>query len=127
MNAPARVELRLLGQTLTVRTEASPEYIRSLAAYVEERAATLQKSGVRDPLAALSLAAIDIADELFRAREDQSRAGHDVRARLDALLVLLDELTPPAASSGRAASSDTASDRLASPDPASEISPSKDG
>ena len=30
-----RVELSLLGQTLTVRTEASPEYVRQLATFLE--------------------------------------------------------------------------------------------
>lgn len=89
-----RVELRLLGQTLTLRTEASADYLRSLAAYVEERVRQLQASGVRDPMAALSLAALDITDELFRARDEQNRGADDVRARLDALVALLEQVTP---------------------------------
>jgi hypothetical protein len=31
---PARVELTLLGQKLSLRSEASPEYLRALAAFV---------------------------------------------------------------------------------------------
>jgi cell division protein ZapA (FtsZ GTPase activity inhibitor) len=96
-----RVELTLLGQTLTVRTQADPAYIRSLAAYLEERVGTLRTSGVRDPLAALTLAALDITDELFRAREDRSRDESDVDSRLGALIALLDEVTPREPGSGQ--------------------------
>lgn len=98
MSEPARVELTLLGQTLTVRTEASPEYLRSLATYLEERVATIKRGGVRDANAALVLAALDITDELFRAREDVSRRDGDVTARLGALVSLLEKVTPKSSS-----------------------------
>ena len=94
MAAPERVELTLLGQKLTVRSD-EPEYLRSLARFVEERALALQKGGVRDPMGALALAAIEIADELHRAKDDQTRDATDVRARLDALVDLLQSVTPP--------------------------------
>jgi cell division protein ZapA (FtsZ GTPase activity inhibitor) len=89
-----RVELSLLGQTLTVRTEASPEYVRQLAAFLEERVHELTRSGVKDPMAALTLAALDITDELFRAREDRARQDGDVNTRLSAIVELLDRLAP---------------------------------
>jgi len=90
----SRVELTLLGQTLTVRTEASDDYVRSLARYLESRVATLRQSGVQDPSKALLLAALDITDELFRAREDKDKTAGDVGARLGALLTLLEQATP---------------------------------
>jgi cell division protein ZapA len=90
----SRVELTLLGQTLTVRTEASDEYVRSLARYLEDRVTTLRKSGVQDPTKALLLAALDITDELFRARESQDKTAGDVGARLGALVALLEQATP---------------------------------
>jgi cell division protein ZapA len=92
--AAGRVELSLLGQTLTVRTEASPEYVRRLAAYLEERVAELKSAGIKDPLASLTLAALDITDELFRAREDRTRLDGDVDTRLSALVEILDRLAP---------------------------------
>jgi cell division protein ZapA (FtsZ GTPase activity inhibitor) len=92
--AAGRVELSLLGQTLTVRTEAEPEYIRRLAAYLEERVQELRSAGVKDPLASLTLAALDITDELFRAREDRTRLDGDVDIRLSALVEILDRVTP---------------------------------
>ena len=95
MTEAGRVELTLLGQTLTVRTEASPDYVRTLAKYLEERVAALRKSGVKDPHTALILAALDITDELFRARDERARAEGDVGTRLGALLTLLEQVAPP--------------------------------
>jgi cell division protein ZapA (FtsZ GTPase activity inhibitor) len=91
----ARVELSLLGHALTVRTEAPAEYLRSLVTFLEERVETIRKGGVRDPDTALILAALDIADELFRARDDVSRREGDVSARIGALVSLLEEQVKP--------------------------------
>ena len=92
--AAGRVELTLLGQTLTVRTEAAPEYVHRLAAYLEERVNALRTAGVKDPMAALTLAALDITDELFRLRDDAVKQEGDVGARLGALVEILDRLAP---------------------------------
>ena len=92
--AAGRVELSLLGQTLAVRTEAPPEYIRRLAAYLEERVMELRGAGIKDPLASLTLAALDITDELFRAREDKTRQDGDVDTPQSALVEILDRLAP---------------------------------
>lgn len=89
-----RVELTLLGQSLMIRTEASPEYVRSLARYLEERVETIRRTGVHDPTKALLLAALDITDELYRTREDRGREIGDVAARVGALLSLLEEVLP---------------------------------
>ncbi len=96
MSSAPRVEVKLLGQTLVVRSGAPAEYLASLAAYVEERVAMLQRAGVRDPMAALSLASLDIVDELFRARDDKSREADQVQNRIGALIALLDQITPDA-------------------------------
>ncbi len=93
MSAPKRVELTFLGQALALRTDASPDYVRKLAKFVEERVAELKRAGVKDPLKALSLAALDITDELFKARDEKTRGAGDVGARLGALVALLDEAT----------------------------------
>jgi cell division protein ZapA (FtsZ GTPase activity inhibitor) len=93
LSEAARVELSLLGHTLTVRSAAAPEYLKSLAAYLEERVTAIRDGGVRDRETALILAGIDIADELFRARDDVSRRDGDVSARLGALVTLLEQAT----------------------------------
>jgi len=94
MSAPKRVELTFLGQALALRTDASPEYVRKLAKFVEERVAELKRAGVKDPLKALSLAALDITDELFKTRDEKTRGAGEVGARLGALVALLDRAAP---------------------------------
>jgi len=94
MSEPRRVEFQLLGQTLTIRTAESPDYIHALAKYIDERVTALKRSGVKDPMTALALAALDITDELFKAREDASQDEGDVGKRLSALVAMLDKATP---------------------------------
>ena len=92
---PARVELAILGLKVAVRSEAAADYLQGLARFVEERATALQQSGVRDPMSALALAAIEIADELHRARDEQTHDAGDVQRRIDALVDLLHRVAPP--------------------------------
>ena len=94
MSEPRRVEFQLLGQTLTIRTTESPDYIRTLAKYIDERVTALKRSGMKDPMTALALAALDITDELFKARDDQSHDESDVGKRLSALAAMLEKATP---------------------------------
>lgn len=94
MSEPRRVEFQLLGQTLTIRTAESPDYIRALAKYIDERVTALKRSGVKDPMTALALAALDITDELFKAREDSLQDEGDVGKRLSALVAMLEKATP---------------------------------
>ena len=93
MSEPARVELSVLGETLTLRSAAAPEHLRSLAAFLEERVGELERGGIRDRRRALIMAALDITDELFRAREDTTRDA-DLLERLGALRAELERATP---------------------------------
>ncbi len=90
MSDVKRVELTLLGQTLVVRTEATPEYVRLLARHLEQRVETIRRAGVPDHIKSLLLAAMEITDELFRLRDDRSRETADAGARVDALQGLLE-------------------------------------
>ncbi len=85
MTEPVRVELTVLGETLSIRTTESPEYVRSLAAHLEARAKALG-AGTRSLTSALLLTALDITDELFRTRDERTRLDGDVGARLGALV-----------------------------------------
>ncbi len=86
MAEPVRVELTVLGEGLSIRTSASPEYVRSLGRF--RRGARARPWGRRRaPSRACSLlTALDIADELFRTRDEQTRRDGAVGARLGALL-----------------------------------------
>ena len=97
MSEPARVEIEILGNKLTLRSQAPAEYVQSLASYLEERVAMIKGAGARDSTSALILAALDIIDELFRARDDVARREHQVSARLGALVSMLEQVTPKSA------------------------------
>jgi cell division protein ZapA (FtsZ GTPase activity inhibitor) len=94
MSESRRLELTLLGQTLSLKTEAPPDYVRSLGRYLESRVESIRRSGVQDTPRAIMLAALDIIDELFRIREDRERQAGDVGARLGVLVSLLEKATP---------------------------------
>src|SRR5262245_5450750 len=92
-----RIEVQILGQRYTIRSEAAAEYVQELAAHVEQRAREIQGPGpTQDPVKILALTALHIADELFRARDQHAVVDRDTSARLDALSRLLDSVAPPA-------------------------------
>ena len=93
MSDKNRVEVEILGRKYAIRSEASPEYVRALAAHVDQRAREIQGGSTgEDPGRLLALAALYIADELFRLRDDQAVADKDTGERLGALSRLLDSV-----------------------------------
>src|SRR4030095_12070753 len=95
MSEPQRVEVEILGQKYTIRSEADPKHVRDIAAYVEKRAKSVEgQLRGPDPVKALALASLYIADELFRAREDLSKYEGDLPKRIGAMVDLLDAITP---------------------------------
>src|SRR2546422_6475269 len=68
MGEPRRVELTLLGQALTVRTEAPPEYVRTLARYLEKRGETPRESRGQEPHQTLPPPALATTHQHFPAR-----------------------------------------------------------
>ncbi|HKW94173.1 MAG TPA: cell division protein ZapA [Methylomirabilota bacterium] len=93
-----RVDIEILGQKYPLRSDASPEYVRRLATFVDQRAREIKGDAAgQDPVRVLALTALDITDELFRLRDerkDQEVDHKDVSARLGALRQLLDAVVP---------------------------------
>ena len=91
-----RVEVEILGQKYTIRTDAPADYVRELAGHVEQRVREIRGDGAaQDPVKCLALAALYITDELFRLKDDHALVDRDASARLDALSRLLDSVAPP--------------------------------
>jgi cell division protein ZapA len=93
-----RVDIEILGQKYPIRSEASPEWVRKLAAFVDGRAREIRgdASGA-DSTRVLALTALDMADELLRLRDERKEQDIDhkeVSARLGALRQLLDAVVP---------------------------------
>ena len=82
MAAPSRVvTVEIQGQRYPVRSDLDAAYVADLARYVDGKMALATKeSTVADSMRIAVIAALNIADELFRARDD---ANGDQTALLD--------------------------------------------
>lgn len=86
-------KLEVLGEHYTIRSDAQPDHLREVAAYVEDAIRKVRAGAPSlDPTRAAVLAAMQMADELLRARGDASALGADMRALADEVRRLL----PPA-------------------------------
>tara|TARA_B100001250_G_C19692566_1_gene740997 strand:- start:500 stop:796 length:297 start_codon:yes stop_codon:yes gene_type:complete len=65
------VKVPILGQEYTVNTLASPEYIKKIASYVNEKMGEIQDSGIEkdSQLRIAVLAAMNIADDYFQQQD----------------------------------------------------------
>jgi cell division protein ZapA len=86
------VKITVAGQPLAVRTSASPAYIRELADFVTARIEEVRAPGRTVTTQSLALlAALNIADELYRLRDDHSKLKQQVRERAERILRYLDK------------------------------------
>jgi cell division protein ZapA (FtsZ GTPase activity inhibitor) len=96
MSKTNRVEFELLGQKYTIRSDATPEYVRRLVAHVEKTIKQIQAGGApQDPQKLAVLAAFYIADELFRGRDASRQTEGAAAERVGVLLELLEKTARP--------------------------------
>lgn len=85
------VTVEIHGQSYPFRTTLDAAYVAQLAAYVDEKIRLgSQESPAGDTLKIVVLAAINIADECFRARDDARHRQDSMATRAEALERLLD-------------------------------------
>ena len=92
MTSPRVVTVEVHGQRYPIRTTLSEEYVQELAAFVDrklELAAAASPSS--DTLGLAVLTALNIADELFRARDQRVDEADSLTARTAALEKILDQ------------------------------------
>jgi cell division protein ZapA len=85
------VTVEINGMRYPIRSQLDAAYVADLAAYVEMKMQlAARESPAGDTLKIAVLAALNIADECFRAREDGSAQRTDLSQRTEALERLLD-------------------------------------
>ena len=85
------VNVDIHGQRYAVRSELDAPYITELAAYLDEKMRAASHELVSaDPLRIAVIAALNLADELFRARNDSAGADGHLRARAAEIERLVD-------------------------------------
>ena len=66
-----QVQVEIFGQTYSVKSGGDPAYVEKLAAYVDEEMKDVSRaSGAVDSLRVAVLAALNLADECFRLRQE---------------------------------------------------------
>ena len=77
-----KVEVSLLGQNFTVRSDKDETYVHSLASFVTRRYEELQRQTRTVSSHELALlVALNLADELFRAEESAQASRAEIRER----------------------------------------------
>ena len=94
------VKVTIVGQELTIRSDATAEHTREVAAYVDKAIRGIMNSGaVVESSRAAVLAALQITDELFRARASQRVLDESMQSLSSEIRRWL----PPAKRSGQSA------------------------
>ena len=87
------VPVDIHGQRYPIRSGLDPEYVARLATYVDEKMRTAAESTpTGDSLRLAVLAALNIADELFRCRDTTRARDGQLAARAEELERLLDRV-----------------------------------
>ena len=87
------VTVEIGGQRYPIRSALDERYVAELAAYVDQKIRAASDSAPTSDLLGLAvLAALNIADEFFREREQQSSSNGDVHARTVRLERILDDV-----------------------------------
>ncbi len=93
MSRVQSLKLEVQGESYTIRSDAPPEHMRQVAQYVDQAINKVRAGAPSlDPPRAAVLAAMQMADELLRARAEGAALATDMQALADEVRRLL----PPA-------------------------------
>ncbi len=85
------VEIRVFGQTYTVKTDAEEDYIQEVAKYVNEKMEeVLKKTKSVSTLNVAILTALNIADDLLKEKEKRTTLLREVEAKSKDLVEKID-------------------------------------
>ena len=85
------IHVDIHGQRYSVRSDLDPQYVGELAMYMDEKMRLAARElASADPLRVAVMAALNVADELFRARADSGGAEGRVAARTREIERLVD-------------------------------------
>jgi len=95
------ITVNIFGNEYTIKGVAEPEYITSLAAYINSKMSEVQDAtGLKDTKKIAILAAINLADELFDAKKNlkekyvPKEQFNLIRGRVENLISLIDKEIP---------------------------------
>ena len=84
------VRIEIFGNEYNIRGQADPQYITRVAAYVDQKMREINEKLTLPSLSQIAiLASLNIADELFRERDERLRSVQEVRDKAEHLEELL--------------------------------------
>ena len=87
------ISVEIHGQRYPIRSSLDPEYVGRLAQYVDEKIiAAAEATPTSDVLRLAVLAALNVADELFRCRDANKARSGELAARAGELERILDRV-----------------------------------
>lgn len=87
-----QINVKIFGQEFTIKGEDSPEYVESLAEFVDKKMREVASaSSVITSHKVTILTAINIADELFRLRKELEENRQNVEERTSEWMNLFDQ------------------------------------
>jgi cell division protein ZapA len=84
------VRVHIFGTEYPIQAEADPAYIQKIAEYVDSRMREIT-GGAHSTAGVAILTALNIADELYREREEKEKALSQLNDQIDALVRRLDQ------------------------------------
>jgi cell division protein ZapA len=91
-DSPRVVSVEILGQQYPIRSPLDASYVADLAAYVDEQIrSTADITPTTDTVRLAVLAALNIADEYFHARDSERGSRNQVLERVSRLERLIDD------------------------------------
>ena len=85
------VRVNIMGEEYPIKADADRSYILQVASYVDSKMQDVtNKISVHSPVKVAVLTAMNIADELFRERQDKDKKLSDIEERAQSLLHWLD-------------------------------------
>lgn len=81
----AKITFRMAGRTFTLTSDEPPEYVKRVADYVDRSITELRLSGQMTPESAALLTAMNCADEMMKAKDENTRLRcqlNDLRAKM---------------------------------------------
>jgi cell division protein ZapA len=86
------IYIEVHGQRYPIRTRLEPRYVQDLAAFVDRKMrVAAEASPSSDTVGLAVLTALNIADELFRARDQRSDDAASLRSRAEELERIVDQ------------------------------------
>lgn len=87
------VDVEIQGQTLSIRSDHSPEFVERIAEYVDAKVGELEDAAPGAPTdKLLMMASLTMAEELFEARGEIEELRREIRERTADMEALLEEL-----------------------------------